>query len=165
MTNVQEDSSIEAPTPNMFSSNFEPATLTTTTIDVLAIRFSWSKHTIRRGITTLTSYLGANQIASPHPTKFSTMCKALKCGSNMIAILLWVCIVSKDLKNSIKGWITFITSNYIFLRKKRIFVSNGLEILGQVENSNNATSISMVKAVDVVKAFDNNQWPLLWFIK
>jgi hypothetical protein len=88
MTSVQEDFPIEAPTPNMFSSSFGPATSNTTTIDVLAIGFSLSKHTIKRGTTTLTSYSNANQIASPCPTKFSSKCKALKHGSNMIANMI-----------------------------------------------------------------------------
>jgi hypothetical protein len=39
MTSVQEDSLIEAPTPNMFSSSFGPTTSTTTTTGVLTIGF------------------------------------------------------------------------------------------------------------------------------
>ncbi len=60
MTNVQEYSSIEPPTPNMFSSssNSNP-TKSTIAIDVLAIGFNWSKHTIKSG-KKLTSYLDAN---------------------------------------------------------------------------------------------------------
>jgi hypothetical protein len=50
----------------------------------MAVGFSQSKHTIKRGTTTLTSNLDANQITFPHPTKFSTMHNALKCGSNMM---------------------------------------------------------------------------------
>jgi hypothetical protein len=161
MTSVQEDSSMEAPTPNMFFSSFGLTTSTTTTTYVLAIGLSYAKHTIKRGTTTLTSYLNANRIASQHPTKFSTMCKALKHGSNMITIMLSVCLASKDLKKSKKGWITSITFNYIFLCRRRISTSNGSEILSQVESSNNVTSISIVRVMDVVKAFDNNQWPLL----
>jgi hypothetical protein len=42
------------------SSNFDLAKSTATT-DVMAIGFSQSKHTIKRGTTTLTSYLDANQ--------------------------------------------------------------------------------------------------------
>jgi hypothetical protein len=52
-----------------------------------------------------------------------------------------------------KGWITFITSIYIILCRRRISASNGSKILSQVKSSNNATSISIVKVMDVVKAF------------
>jgi hypothetical protein len=52
MTNVQKDSSIEAPTPNMFPSNSSPATSIVTIANVLIAGFSRSKHTIRKGTTT-----------------------------------------------------------------------------------------------------------------
>jgi hypothetical protein len=56
VTGVQEDSTIEAPTPNMFSSSYGLTTSTAAITDVLATWFSSSKHTIKRGTTTLTSY-------------------------------------------------------------------------------------------------------------
>jgi hypothetical protein len=54
--NVRKDFSIEAPTPNMFSSSYGLATLIVEITNVLATRFSQSKHTIKRRTTTLTSY-------------------------------------------------------------------------------------------------------------
>jgi hypothetical protein len=86
--NDQEDSSIEAPTLNMFASSFGHVASIATIVDVLGIRFSQSKHTIKRGTIALTSYSNANQIAFPRPTKFAIMLNALKWGSNMIAIML-----------------------------------------------------------------------------
>jgi hypothetical protein len=85
---VRKDSSIDAPTLNMFFSSFGIATSIVAITNVLAIGFTQSKHTIKRGTTTLTSYSDANQIAFLRPTKFSTMCSALKWGFNMIAIML-----------------------------------------------------------------------------
>jgi hypothetical protein len=67
---VQEDSLIEAPTPNIFSSISGPATLTSITLNVMAIGFNYSKHTIKKGTTTLTSYSDANLIASHVPPSF-----------------------------------------------------------------------------------------------
>jgi hypothetical protein len=62
VTNAHEDSSIEAPTPNIFSSNFSPTTSTITIVAdaLMAIKFNHSKHTIKKGITILTSYSMAN---------------------------------------------------------------------------------------------------------
>ncbi len=164
MIDDQKDSSIEAPTINMFSSTFGPVASITIIEAVLVTWFSQSKHTIKRGTITLTSYSNANQIAFLRPTKFAIMHNALKWGSNMIAIMLWTYLTSKDLKNPQKGLITFVTSNRIFLCRRQIFVSNKSNISSPIEISNNWASISMVRVMDIVKAFDNNQWPLLWFI-
>jgi hypothetical protein len=72
----------------MFSSSFGPVASIATITDVLAIGFSRSKHTIKRGTTTLTSYSNANRIAFLRLTKFAIMRNALKRGSNMIAVML-----------------------------------------------------------------------------
>jgi len=88
MIDDQKDSSIEAPTINMFSSTFGPVASITIIEAVLVTWFSQSKHTIKRGTITLTSYSNANQIAFLCPTKFAIMHNALKWGSNMIAIML-----------------------------------------------------------------------------
>jgi hypothetical protein len=53
----------------------------------------------------------------------------LKCGSNMITIILWACHASKDLKKSKKGLITFITLSHIFLYKSKILASKGSKTL------------------------------------
>jgi hypothetical protein len=82
MTNAQEDSLIKTLTPNMFFSNFNLVT-SIAAIDVMVVRFNQSEHTIKEG-TTLTSYLEVNRIAFLHPTKIFTMCKTLKCESNML---------------------------------------------------------------------------------
>jgi len=87
MTNVQEDFLIKAPIPNIFSSNSNSTSLVVVA-NAMVLGFSHSKHTIRRGITTLASYSYANQIAFSHPTKHFIMRKALKCHSNTIAIML-----------------------------------------------------------------------------
>jgi len=87
------------PPHNNFFSNFDFTRLNVATIDAMVIGFNRSKHTIKTKTTTLTSYSNANQITFPHPTKFFTMCKDLKHGSNMIAIILYTCHPSKDLKN------------------------------------------------------------------
>jgi hypothetical protein len=71
----------------MFFSNFGIATSIIAITNVPAIGFIQSKHTIKRGTTTLKSYSDANQIAFLCPIKFSTMCSALKWGCNMIAML------------------------------------------------------------------------------
>jgi hypothetical protein len=84
MTDDQEDSSIEAPTLNMFASSCCHVASIATIADVLATGFSRSKHTVKRGTTTLTSYSNANRIAFPRPTKFAIMSNALKWGANMI---------------------------------------------------------------------------------
>jgi hypothetical protein len=78
--NAQEDSSIEAPIPNMFfsSSNLASSVVVVATI---VLGFGHSNHTIKNEITTLASYSDANMIAFPHPTKPSIIHKALKCGS------------------------------------------------------------------------------------
>ncbi len=70
MTNAQKDSSIEAPTPNMFFSSYSPTTSIIAIANVLAIGFSRSKHTIKRGITTYTSYSNVNQIPPSFPLCF-----------------------------------------------------------------------------------------------
>ncbi len=90
ITNAHENFSIEASAPNIFSSNSSTITLTiVATVDALiAIGFSHSKQTIKRGMTILASYSMANQMAFPCPNKSSKMCKDLKCGSNMMAIIL-----------------------------------------------------------------------------
>jgi len=89
VTNAREDSSIEAPTPNIFSSNSSSMTsIVAITVDALmVVRFNHSKQTIKR-VTILASYSMANQMAFPCPNKISITCKNLKCGSNMIAIIL-----------------------------------------------------------------------------
>jgi hypothetical protein len=147
----------------MFSSSFSLVT-SIVAVDVVLVWFNWSKHTIQEGITTLTSYSYANRIAFLCPTKFSTMCKTLKHESNMIAIMLWAYPASKDFKNSKKGLITFITSTCILLCKRRFLTSNKLDILGPLQSYNGAICISIVRVMVIVKTFDNNQWPLLWFI-
>jgi len=90
ITNACEDSSIEASALNIFFPNSSTTTSTiVATVDALiAIGFNHSKQTIKKGITILASYLMANQMAFPCPNKSSTMCKDLKCGSNMMAIIL-----------------------------------------------------------------------------
>jgi hypothetical protein len=87
VTNVRKDFAIEVPTPNIFSSS---SNLTSSIIVTYAmvLGFSYSKHTIKRGITTLASYLDANQIAFQHSAKLSTFHKVVECGSNMIIIML-----------------------------------------------------------------------------
>jgi len=164
MINAWEDFSIEAPTPNMFSSSSGLATSIAEITNVPATRFSQSKHTIKRRTTTLTSYLDVNQIAFLCPTKFSTICNALKWGSNMKVIMLWTCLTSKELRNSKKCFITFITYSHILLCKRWISTSNKSNISSPTESSSNWASISIVKVMVSVKASDNNQWPLLWFI-
>jgi hypothetical protein len=84
VTDDQEESSIEAPTLNMFASSFGHVTLIATIANVLATGFNRSKHIVKRGTTTLTSYSNANRIAFSCPTKFAIMSNALKRGSNMI---------------------------------------------------------------------------------
>jgi hypothetical protein len=85
---------------------------------------------------TLTLILDASWIAFPYPTKFSTMGKSLKCGFNMMAIICWTRHVSKDFRNSKKDMITFITSNYIILWKRRILLSNCSKILSPLQKIN-----------------------------
>jgi hypothetical protein len=162
MTNAWEDSSIGAPIPNIFSSssNFASLVVVTTTI---VLGFNHSKHTIRSGITILSSYLNVNLIAFMQPTKFSTIHKAMKHGSNMITIMLWAHNASKDLKKSKKGLITFITPSHIFLCKIKIYASKRLKSSDRLDTSNNSTSMFIVKVIAIVKVFDNNQWPLDWF--
>jgi hypothetical protein len=89
------------------------------------VRFNWSKHAMKKGMTTLTSYLDTSQITFPLPTKYSIMCETLKCGSNMIVIMLWTYCASKDFKNSIRGLIILITSSHILLCRKKISTSKG----------------------------------------
>jgi hypothetical protein len=86
------------------------------------VKFNWSKHAMKKGMTTLTSYLDTSQITFPLLTKYSIMCETLKHGSNMI-IMLWAYCASKDFKNSIKGLITLITSSHILLCRKKISTS------------------------------------------
>jgi hypothetical protein len=72
MTNAQKDFSIEVSTLNIFSSssNFTSSIIV---IDAMVLGFSYSKHTIKRGITTLASYLDANRIAFLHSTIFHNL--------------------------------------------------------------------------------------------
>jgi len=147
----------------MFSSSFNLVT-SIVAIDVVVVGFNRSKHTIKKGTTTLTSYSDANWIAFLRSTKFSTMCKALKHESNMIAIMLWTYLASKDLKNSKKGLNTFITSTRVLLCRRRILTSNRSNISGPLKSCNNAICILIVMVMAIVKTSDNNQWPLLWFI-
>ncbi len=51
--------SIEAPTSNIFPSRSSP-TSSTIAIDALVVEFNWSKHIIKKKITTLTWYLDAS---------------------------------------------------------------------------------------------------------
>jgi hypothetical protein len=61
MISALKKNSIEAPTLNMlFSSSSLGPTNSTTTINVMVIEFSLSKHNIERRKITLTSYLDAN---------------------------------------------------------------------------------------------------------
>jgi hypothetical protein len=71
--------------------------------------------------------------------------------------MLWAYPASKDL-------ITFITSTYILLCRSRILTSNRSNISGPLESCNSVICISIVTVMVIVKTFDNNQWPLLWFI-
>jgi hypothetical protein len=77
--------------------------------------------------------------------------------------MLWTCYGSKDFKISKNGLITFITSYHIFLCKMKISTSNGSKVSSLLENHTIATSMSIMSVIVVVKAFDNNQWPLYWF--
>ncbi len=72
LINVHEISLIETPTPNIFSLRSNLTTSTTIIIHALTIGFNHSKHTIKKGTTTLISYLDVNQIAFSRPTKFFT---------------------------------------------------------------------------------------------
>jgi hypothetical protein len=76
VTNARKDFSIEVFIPNIFSSSSN-LTSSIIVIDAMVLAFSYSKHTIKRGITTLASYLDANQIAFLHSTKLSTIQKAM----------------------------------------------------------------------------------------
>ncbi len=143
-------------TQTCFFSSSSLTTLIVAIANVPTTRFNQSKHTIKRRTSTLTSYSDANRIAFPHPTKFSTMCNALKQGFDMIAILLWVCFASKDLRISKKGLITFITSSRIFLCKRQIVASNKSNISGPTKSSNSWASISIIRVMAIVKASDNN---------
>ncbi len=122
VSNAWKDFSIEVPISNIFfsSSNLTSSIIVT---DAMVLGINYSKHTIKRGITTLALYLDANRIAFLHSTKLSTVHKALKCGSNMITIVLWTCHASKDFKKSKKGVITFITLSHIFLYRSKILAS------------------------------------------
>jgi hypothetical protein len=91
----------------------------------MVLGFIYSKHTIKRGITTLASYLNANWIVFLHSTKLSIVHKTLKCGSNMITIMLRACHASKDLKESKKGLISFIILSHTFLYRSKILTSEG----------------------------------------
>jgi len=74
VTHVQDDFSIEAPTPNVFSSSSNlTSSFAITTAIVLG--FSHSKHTIKSGITILASYSNANLITSHVPPNFSQCAK------------------------------------------------------------------------------------------
>jgi hypothetical protein len=53
-TTIHKDSLIETLTPNIFSSRSIPTTSIVVISNALAIGFSLSKHTIERGMTTLT---------------------------------------------------------------------------------------------------------------
>jgi hypothetical protein len=161
VTNAWEHSSIQASIPNIFSSSSNFASLIVVTTKTV-LGFNHSKHTIRSGITILSSYLNVNLIAFMWPTKFSTIHKALKHGSNIIAIMLWAHIASKDLKKSKKGLITFITPSHIFLCKIKIYASKRSKNLDMLDISNNSTSMFIIKVIVIVKVFDNNQWPLDW---
>jgi len=161
MTNAQEDSSIKAPIPNTFSSSSNYASSTVVAI-VIVLGFNYWKHIIKSGITILTSYFDANLITFLHPTKLSTMHKTLKCGCNMITIMLWAYNASKDLKKSKKNLIAFIISSHIFQCKSKISTSKGLEISNGLYNYNNSTSMFIVKVIIIVKLF-NNHWPFDWF--
>jgi len=120
----------------------------------MILRFSRSKHMIKRGITTLqASYLNPNQITFPCPTTHFTICKALKLGSNMITIMLWTYCVSKDFKKSKKGLITFITSSRIFLCKSKILTSKRSETSDRLKSYNNLTSMFVINMIIVVKVF------------
>jgi hypothetical protein len=77
MTNDQENSSVEAPTIDMFFSSFGPIA---TFAGVLATWFNRSKHTIKKGTTTLTSYSNANRIAFSCPTKVYHYAQCLETG-------------------------------------------------------------------------------------
>jgi hypothetical protein len=87
VNNARKGFSFEVSTPNIFSSS---SNLTSSIIvtNAMVLGFNYSKHIIKRGITTLASYLDANRIAFLHSTNLSTIHKALKCGSNMITIIL-----------------------------------------------------------------------------
>jgi len=161
VTNVQEDSSIKAPIPNIFSSSSNSASSVVITTTIV-LGFNYSKHIIKNGIIILASYLNANLITFFHPTKLSTMHKTLKHGCNMITMMLWAYNASKDLKKSKKCLITFITSSHIFQCKSKISTSKGLETSNKLYDCNNSTSMLIVKVITIVKAF-NNHWPLDWF--
>jgi len=148
MTNVQEHSSID-PHPNIFFSNSNFTSLVVIAY-VMAMGFNRSKHTIKRGITTLASYSNVNQITFQHPTKLSTIHKALKCVSNMITIMLWTCYASKDFKKSKKSFITFITSSCIFLCRNKILASKGSKTLDGLKSYNNLASMFIVNVIAIV---------------
>jgi hypothetical protein len=76
VSNAQEDSSIKAPIPNIFStsSNYASSAVVATAI---VLGFNYSKHIIKSGVTILASYIDANLITFLHPTKLSTMHKTL----------------------------------------------------------------------------------------
>jgi hypothetical protein len=63
---------------------------------------------------------------------------------------------SKDLKNSKKCLIKFIISSYIFICKRKISTSKGLEILGMLKRYNNLGSMFIIHLINVIKAFENN---------
>jgi hypothetical protein len=56
--------------------------------------------------------------------------------------------------------ITFTNPSHIFVCKKRISTSKGSNISGLLTSYNIVAFISILKAIVVVKAFDNNQRPL-----
>lgn len=64
ITSAWEDSLSKAPALNVFSSRFETTTSICHWCRCSCNKVNKSKHTIKRGMTTLTSYLDANQIAS-----------------------------------------------------------------------------------------------------
>jgi hypothetical protein len=74
VTNVQNDFSIEALTPNIFSSSSNLTSSSVITI-VTTLGFNHSKHTIKSGITILASYLNVNLITSHVPPNFSQCAK------------------------------------------------------------------------------------------
>jgi hypothetical protein len=83
----------------------------------------------------------------------------LKCGSKMIAIMLWTYFASKDLKKSKKGVITFVTSSRVFLCNYWIYVSKGLKTSKWVRQLHQL-SFHVHNQGD---SYCNNQWPLDWF--
>jgi hypothetical protein len=88
VTSVQKDSSKDAPIPNMLPSSLSSSPWPKE-MHVSIARFRISKQVMKRGITTFKSYSRLSQIASPLPTKFSTILNYLNWGWDIITSMLW----------------------------------------------------------------------------